>query len=289
MSSPAAYEVRECVGIPHQADAPGELYFSLRRDAPDAKPTPEEEESKSKLEHFVMVLRIAFQEHEPKIFRGYFDRVLSTAQATFAVTGFFPNAMSDLDLFKKEVVQIAGSRIKSRYTAKLSWTVLWVSSLMIVLGLFIQSAIVLLGNEKLTTGKPGQPAMTTIDGFYQWESAFSFANTGLLLAGAMWGLLFASMTRNIDPTFDTLITPDADLMEPWVRLLFFGIPALVIALLFQTEFVSISFGGRVSTSDINQNAVVAVLMGLLLGIAERALPNEVENWSKRILPSTKPD
>lgn len=286
---PASYEVRECVGIPKQPDSPGELYFSLRPEFPDAKPTEEEEEAKSKLEQFVMVLRVAFQEHEPTIFRGYFDRVLSNAQATFSLAGFFPNAISDLELFKKEVVQVAGSRIKSRYTAKLFWAVLFASFAMIALGLVIQGVSFMLGSDRHTGGKLGAAPMTAISGFYQWESAFSFANTGLLLAGAMWGLLFASMTRNIDPTFDTLVTPDADLMEPWMRLLFFGIPSLVISLLFQTEFVLISFGGRVSTSDINQNAVVAVLMGLLLGIAERALPKEVENWSKRILPSTKPD
>lgn len=287
MPSPSAYEVCECVGLSGQKDAPGELYFSINRETPEALPTLEEEEAKAKIEHFAMVLRIVFQKHEPVLFREYFDRILATAKATFARTGFFPSAVNDLELFKTEVVQLAGSRIKSRYNARLFWTVLKASALMIVVGIAIQAATVLLGEVKAIPNGDSKPAMSAVHGFYEWESSFSFANTGLLLAAAMWGLLFASMTRNIDPTFDTLITPDADLMEPWVRLLFFGIPALVIALLFQTELVSISFGGRVSTTDINSNATVAVLMGLLLGIAERALPDEVEHWSKRILPSTK--
>jgi len=288
MPSDSAYQVSECVNIQNQTDAPGELYFAQSLNSP--VPTPQvQEDAKKVLEHFAMVLRIAFQKQEPVLFREYFERLLSTAQAAFAPTGFFESPLNDLELFKTEVVQIAGSRIKSRYTFRLCLIVLKTSLAIALAGLLIQLLVVTMSiaAPANTQAAASLPKMAIFYGLLKWEADFSFAHTGLLLAGAMWGLLFASMTRNIDPTFDTLVTPDADLMEPWVRLLFFGIPALVISLLFQTELVSISFGERVSTSQINDNAVVAFLIGLLLGIAERALPKEVELWSKRILPNSQ--
>lgn len=290
-ATPSAYFVSEYVENPANPVKSGELSFQQNKEFLEA--TPENQEAaKTDFEQFAMVLRVAFQKQEPSLFREYFERLLSTAQATFTSHGFFQSPLNDLELFKREVVQIAGSRIKSRYTGQLTQSVAIASVVIILVGIVVQAAA-----SWTTAGfsDPNQvPAphitntRTAMHGVLAWKAEYSFANTGLLLAGAMWGLLFASMTRNIDPTFDTLITPDADLMEPWVRLLFFGIPALVIALMFQTGLVAISFGNSVSTLQINENAVVAVLIGLLLGIAERALPGEVEQWSKKILPGIKP-
>ncbi len=289
-ASPTAYFVSEYVENLNAPTKSGELNFQQNPEFLEA--TPEvQEAAKTDFEQFAMVLRVAFQKQEPALFREYFERLLATAQATFTPHGFFQSPLNDLKLFKREVVQLAGSRIKSRYTARLAFTVCVASVLLVLVGLIVQAAGSWTGLGFSTPNSDPVPQLTktrtAMHGVLAWDAGFSFAHTGLLLAGAMWGLLFASMTRNIDPTFDTLVTPDADLMEPWVRLLFFGIPTFVIALMFQTQLVSISFGNTVSTSQINDNAIIAVLIGLLLGIAERALPAEVEQWSKKILPSSQ--
>jgi hypothetical protein len=95
------------------------------------------------------------------------------------------------------------------------------------------------------------------------------------------------MTRSIEPTFEKLLVPDADLMEPWFRLLFYGIAIIGLSLLFQTKMVTIAFGEKVSTAEIAHNWLVAVSLGLFLGIAERALPQEVLQWSRKFLPSSQ--
>lgn len=297
MPTPSAYFVREAIGIPNEKDAPGELYFSRNPDFMEDVPA-DQEAAKQQFEQFAMVLRMVFQSPEPELFNAYFDRLLSTARAAFEPRQYFPAPLNDLAIFKNEVVQAAGSRIKARYTSKLAWAVLWASLALGGAGVAMQGIVskwavdkapaveaapLAPAREQMPTAIPAKSV--TLLGV-QWSAQFSFAHAGILAAAAMWGLLFASMTRNIDPTFDTLLTPDNDLMEPWVRLLFFGIPTLIIALIFQTQLVSISFGTHVSTSQINDNAIVAALIGFLLGIAERALPNEVEQWSKKLLTSS---
>ena len=296
--SPSALRVSEAVGIEHRADLLGHLYFCAPPDYREAIPD-DQARSQSDLEDFAMRLRIAFQKDEPTLFKEFFYRLLTSAQATFAPSGYRPQAMNDLATFKQEVVQTAGARIKGRYTAKLARYVLFASIAIVGITILVewiaqnhfslpQKGTGTVSSEAVPTIDPKQQSSVGVEGkAIPWKDGFSLSHTGILLAASMWGLLFASLTRNIDPTFETLLTPDADLMEPWVRLVFFGIPVLVISLMFQLRLVAISFGD-VSTTQISENAVAAVLFGLLLGIAERALPKEVEQWSRKVLPSSQP-
>jgi hypothetical protein len=254
---------------------PGQLYFC---DAPDFnEQIPEDQDlARRQLEDFATVLRVVFQASEPPLFQELFNRVLAIAQATFGPSGFRRQPLSDLAPFKREVVQIAGARIKARYNARLLKAVLIASGSLLVTGF----ALAFVGNA-VGVSNVQQPANLPA-----WLVSPIF-NTGVLLAASMWGLFFASAARNLDPTFETLLTPDADLIVPWVRLVFFGIAIFVIALIFELGVVTLSFADRVSTNDIASKAGVALFFGLLLGIAERALPREVELWSKRVLPSAK--
>lgn len=274
--------VAHAVGIANRKDMPGHMYF---QNAPEFKHQipDEQEEARQKLENFNSVLRIAFQKDDPRRFEEFFIRLLTLAQATFAPSGFNPAALNDLPTFKREVVQVAGASIKANYTSKLLKCVAIATIATLLLSGAAQAGydFWLNAQKKAPTDvlPPSADAIKT--------TAFSLFNTGLVLAASFWGLLFASMTRSIEPTFETLLTPDADLMQPWFRLTFYGIPVVIISLLFQTEVVTISFGGRVSTAQIANSPIIAVMLGLLLGVAERALPGEVTQWSRKFLPSSQ--
>ncbi len=301
----SAYGVCEAQNAEGTQGLPGHLYFFVKPDFPDTVPD-QQEEARKQLEDIAMRLRIAFQKDEPSLFSEFFQRLLYTALATFSPSGFRMQAMNDLPTIKRELVQTAGGRIKARYNLRLVKAVFIASVLLSGMGLAIEWAAGFASNSGSTNEK-SFPTQATESGtgtkdpepmrsesqsnqsigrFVRWDEKFSFSHTGFLMAASMWGLLFASMTRNLDPTFETLLTPDADLMEPWVRLLFFGIPILIVALVFQTQIVAVSLA-TVSTATIGENVVAAILFGLLLGVAERALPQEVVQLSRKILPSSQ--
>lgn len=250
---------------------PGHLYF-FRAPEYEGKIPEHQEAERHKLEDVTSVLRVALQDSDPKRFREFFYRALTMAQATFEPNGFNPTALNDLDHFKREVVQVAGPSIKWEIIRKLTNAVLIASAICLVIAFYGEHVLTLVAKN-----------VAANDG----SISVSLQNTALALATSFWGLLFASMTRNVDVTFETLLTPTADLMKPWFRLLFFGIPVVAILLLFQAKVVTISFGDKFSTALVADNAVGAIIVGLFLGAAERALPTEMENWSKRFLPSSK--
>lgn len=297
----SALLVREAVNLEGRPDDPGHLYFYFPNDHTSVVPD-DQEKAHQRIERFATILRIAFREVEPTRFQEFFKRLLSSAQAAFSVHAFRPNALNDLDQFEKEIVQAAGAQIKARYTKGLLFSVIWASCIILVVSLGLEwmasfgtnadTELLAQRNAALPSDGETKPDLQSsqsksIGNFLRWDKQFSFMHTGVLLAASMWGLLFASLTRNIDPTFETLVTPDADLMAPWVRLTFFGTAILVIALIFQLRIVAISFGDRLSTAEISDNVVTAVFVGLLLGIGERTLPKEVQHWSKKLLPSNQ--
>lgn len=244
---------------------PGHLYFFRAPGYSTAIPV-HQERARQELENANFVIRVALQKNDPDRFKEFYFRLLMMAQASFDPAGFNEAAINDIGNFKNEVVQVAGSAVKSRYTRTLVYWVIGAIALVLVLCWFF--------DEKVEAANT-----TAID--------FSLLNTGLLLSASFVGLLFASMTRSVEPTFEKLLIPDADLMAPWFRLLFYGIAIFGLALLFETKMVTIAFGEKVSTAEISHNWLVAICIGLFLGIAERALPQEVMQWSKKFLPSSQ--
>jgi hypothetical protein len=77
-------------------------------------------------------------------------------------------------------------------------------------------------------------------------------------------------------------------MHPWVRLTFFGIGILVLALAFQVKLVTVALGETFSTARITDSPAIAILAGLLLGIAERAVPREASRWATDFLVRSGP-
>jgi hypothetical protein len=269
----SAFLVCEAIGIQGRADMPGNLYFFAAPDYASKIPS-EQEKARQDLEKFGSVLRIVFQKDDPNLFAEFFNRLLTTAQATFSSGRFRPEPLNDLATFRQEIVQLAGGRIKERYTKRLLCAVVYASLFLIL----CSSVLQIVMNFGMSRANDQWILL-------HWNQNVSIFHTGLLLTAAMWGLLFASVARNIEPTFEALLTPDADLMPPWGRLLFYGIAVLILALLFELRVVTLNLGEGFSTASISEDGATALFIGLLLGVLERALPKEVEKWSKEMLPS----
>jgi hypothetical protein len=208
-----------------------------------------------------MVLRVLFHGTEEKLFRDYFDRLLITATGVFNPNGFRPEALSSLKLLQDEVVHTAGPRIKGNYLRRLGRAT--ILALLIVALATVGLHVAIL---------------------YAEASSYSWAEKiGVLLAASFIGMFFSASVRNQKLSFETLVTPPADIMHPWIRLVVYGIAVTILALILQKKIVTITFGEVFSTASIGDDFPTAVLVGLLLGVAEIALPEEVARWSGELL------
>lgn len=300
---PAAFRVAHADGREGILNAPHELYFFV----PDewrAPIPPDQEDARQELEHFSSILRLALV-HDQMALDSYFTKLVTLAQGAFNSGGFRPESLSTLETMKDEVVRLVGPRLQHEYLRRLRNAVLVASCLIlgIAIGLnwFVKQGVS-SGHIVATAGggipdaaavkdeKQGQgPKVDTeikqflLGNHVRWDGHFSILHIGLLLAFSMVGLLFASMMRNLVPTFDNLLTPDADLMYPWIKLTFYGIAIFIMGTLFEEQWITVSLGERFSTAAINENAIAAVIFGLFLGIAERLVPREVVRYATEVV------
>lgn len=264
----------------------GQLYFFVPKEFTGVPPI-DQVKVFDEFEQFCQTIRIVLLPDRKADFDAYFARILVAAQGTFSSQGFNPIAASDLKMCRAELLHKAGASIKAAYISKILTSVAFWSLIVLATCGVLEASARLVPTENATTKGSGDGTKTKATAESSQDSSrFSIINTGVLVAASFYGLLFAAMSRSYMPTFETLKSSEADLMEPWFRLLFYGIAVVIIALIFETEFVTVSFGNNVSTVQISKDWVVAAMIGLLLGVAERALPGEVQTWSTKILPSS---
>ncbi len=275
----STYGLMEAVGIQDRPDQPGHIFFVILKPSV----SPEQEAAREEIEKVGTVLRVVFQKEHAEIFRDYFNRLIAIGRGVFTSTGFRPESLSDLVHLRTEIVQHAGGLIKSGYNKHLSKAVAKAMVLILVVAFVLQWLVTVSSMNQW-----GEKSYwMNFGSMVKWDHSVSLVHLGALLAASMVGLLFASIARNLDPTFETLMTPDADLMKPWVRLLFFGIAIAMIALIFQLQVVTVTFGDSFSTAKISEDLLTAILIGFLLGLAERALPSQVERWSKDLVNAAR--
>ena len=73
-------------------------------------------------------------------------------------------------------------------------------------------------------------------------------------------------------TFKDLDALEEDMMEPAIRLVFTGLIAITIAVIFAIGMVNVNVGG-LNSAHLLTNGSSALLIGLLLGVSEQALPS----------------
>jgi hypothetical protein len=99
----------------------------------------------------------------------------------------------------------------------------------------------------------------------------SFRNTFLVWTGTMIGTWLSFGLRRPILAFDDLGALESDMVEPAVRLVFTGLIAITIALIFHSGMVHVSVGG-LSSANLFAQGSTALLIGILLGVSEQALP-----------------
>lgn len=300
---PSALRVVAADGKGGIINVPSTLYFFMA-DGWTAPIPPDQEAARQELEHFSSILRLIFKSNEVALDK-YFAQLVSISQGAFSADGFRAESLNSLTTLKDEVVRLVGPQLKHDYLKRLAKGVGFAFFGILLIAVVIDQ-VVKLGvatgrvvetsvgrnagaspgkDENQGQGPKREPETRefALGGHIRWDGNFSILHIGLLLAFSMVGLLFASMTRNLVPRFDNLLTPDADLMYPWIKLTYYGIAISIMGFLFEERWVAVSLGERFSTAAINENAVAAIVFGLLLGIAERLVPREVARYATEVV------
>ncbi len=265
---------------------PGEVYFyQAHADGPSVPPK-DQGVAVEKIEEFAATLRVAFigKEKQQDADR-FFRKLLTIAQGTFADTGFSPNALKGLDRLKREVEQSAGGAIKAHFALKMV-----ISSLIGTVIVAVVTALVYFAAESAhpVPTPAGDRGKIGIENVVRSEKGYSIVNTGVLVGAGLWGLFIASVLRNLKISFDELVTPNIDLVAPWIKQFLYGTLMLILALMFQAKLVTVEFGSVFSTARISEDVITAAIIGLLLGLSERALPREVLKWSAELIRRSGP-
>jgi hypothetical protein len=107
------------------------------------------------------------------------------------------------------------------------------------------------------------------------QVAHDFRNFFLLTAGASVGTWLSFSLRRPVLSFLDLATLEEDRLDPGLRVLFVTALASIVGLLLWTGAVTIGVG-KFTTNDFVSHGATALLIGLMLGIAERTMATAVE-------------
>lgn len=251
---------------PHPEDA--KLSWDVKIRVRDAPISDDRGRLKSELDRAVTVTRAVLTERERAV--GWIDWVLgrhamriATARQRLSeyieqLSGIATVGLMNLDVsqavfarldlarFKAEFTVREAGMVKNRYVRRLGWA----------------CAIMAL----LTT-----VAYVTVRMNEQWTVIHAFRNFWLLAVGTSIGTWLSFSLRRVVLTFDDLAVLEEDRLDPFLRVLFMVGLVLVVGLLFWTGAISFGIGPLGSQEAMQVHGAWALLMGLLAGIAERAL------------------
>ncbi len=159
-------------------------------------------------------------------------------------------ARQDLDRFKKEFTSREAGQVKNHYVHRLGICCL---TFAILFSLLYAVAY--------------DPASGRI--------MHAFRNFFLLAAGAVVGTWLSFLLRRVTLTFDDLAVLEEDRLNPSIRVLFMVALVTVLGLLFWSQAIVAGIGTFQSAEALHSHGAWALLMGLLAGIAERALGTAV--------------
>ena len=98
----------------------------------------------------------------------------------------------------------------------------------------------------------------------------------------MAGVWLSFGARKATFRFEDLHIPEQDRLEPMIRLFFAGLLTVILGLLFSVNAVSLTVGS-ITTSEINSNFRVALLIGMLCGFSEQILSSKVAKEASSFL------
>ena len=186
-------------------------------------------------------------------FDEFIKRVVQAGCAGCAAPHVYPSLASGaLEQIRQGVVRRIGTPIAYRYLRTLAgWAFLGA-----VLGL----AIVVIGPFVLPAARP----------------------FGWVVIGAMAGAWFSVAASRRQIAFETIPDYIDTRFEPMVRMLFVVILAGVFALFLHVQVLAIKIGAT-DLASFTHSASVAILVGLIAGIGERALSVQLIDKTQKIL------
>ncbi|MGO7683457.1 hypothetical protein ACC696_01950 [Rhizobium ruizarguesonis] len=227
-------------------------------------PTDDQLAFKSAIEATELVVRSIFPatlgEKDKSRLSAYIDRLVLVAKYGLQAESPSKVAQSALVEYQKSVTYREGPAVKNKYMIELGVAAL--------LFLAISLATYVLVLEVVPLGK--------------YQSLVRNANFLLVWAGAMVGAWLSFGIRNIELAFSNLGRLEADLLKPPIRLVFTGLLAVVLSLIFVLEVVQFKIG-QLDTSHILTSELTAILIGLFCGIGEQVLPTTVGRRATQFL------
>ena len=219
----------------------------------DSEPPKDQSTLRDEVDSTLSVLRNIFGDDDTR-FEEYFRPLLSLAQLGL-VAGFPDTAHRALTKLQEDIVAREGGGIKNRYMKKLGINALWLGGIPLLVGL----------------------ALTSLSTKYQPLYSFLFA-----WGGCMAGVWLSFGARRTYMSFKDLPVAVGDGLERHLRLLFSGLLTITVGLLFSTDVVVVKLGA-ISTSQFDQNAQIALLIGILSGFSEKVLPSKVARQASSFL------
>jgi hypothetical protein len=222
-------------------------------------PTPPAQLSlKADIEATLTTLQVIFRdkggELHPKTltlnqrrFQAYQHKLLGIAQSGLQTPADPESARKWLESLQAEILMQEGPRVKSGYMATLG--------LAAVISATISATIYLMVRNNPDFSK----------------LIYSFRNFFVLWTGTMIGTWLSFGIRRAKIAFKDLGNLEEDKVEPGIRLIFTGFLAFTIAFIFICGMINVNVGG-VSSDHLMTQGSSALLIGLLLGVSEQALP-----------------
>lgn len=243
------------VVAPYEHD-PDDIHFAVNADAAADVPV-EQLELRDSVDHALIVLRAIFPRgRDDKKFAMYYNHLLSLAQLGLVGDGARPDiAQRALESLKSLVVVQEGGRIKNAYMKRLGSRAI----------LFSIAAII---------GSIVASSLPDVD---------RFISTALIVwVGSMAGTWLSFGTRKTNIQFDDLHILEEDRLEPEMRLIFSGLFSIVLSIAISTDAIRIAIGAA-SSHLLMTDYKVALLIGALGGLSEKALPERLTNQALRSL------
>lgn len=241
--------------VSRDKDNPRDILFNTRNGITELD-DEDQLSLRDEIDRTLAVLRLLFKDDEVS-FNYYFNPILSLAQAGLVGDSAAPKvAKRALTELKNEIVDREGGKVKNRYMRE-------------------------LGKKALLLGLPTF-IVATILFFFQTlptQAAFLF-----LWSGCMAGVWLSFGVRKTILKYEDLGVIEEDRLEPTIRLIFTGLLTILIGLLLSTEVIKINIG-LVSTTSFINDIRVSILIGMVCGFSEKALPGKIKEQADKILGS----
>jgi hypothetical protein len=251
-----------------------DIYFGVRTE--DGIQVPKEQIDLqveiSKVLETIKCLYLSSNAVKENKFRLYYVRLYNLAQLGLAGKNVYPaiakSALADL---VADLVTDEAGNIKNRHLDQLGNVAAKFSVIFLILYTIL----------RLIPGTQGAHYLEQLGIDIDTSSSFM-----LLWIGCFIGVWLSYGIRANTFTLNNLVITDADRLTPATRLIFAGLFAMILGLLFILNVIDVSIG-NFSVTKIDKQPVLAFLVGAFCGISELALPESVGKRATTFITSVK--